>query len=136
MDIKFGVLMFKEIRERLESSRVRNITLLLQSFERKKDNVRYELPSFIGLKRCLNSTDVNQECESSTTSHSIILIQIKYLFSHSLLSTVMPATVNVYRLATFRNRFQASSLSKLSGFDVTQCNQNFRLSDQWRMHVG
>ena len=39
MDIKFGVLMFKEIRERLESFRVRNITFLLQSFERKKENV-------------------------------------------------------------------------------------------------
>ena len=36
---KFGVLMFKEIRERLESFRVRNITFLLQPFERKKENV-------------------------------------------------------------------------------------------------
>ena len=36
MDLKFGVLMFKEIRERLESFRVRNITLLLEPFERKK----------------------------------------------------------------------------------------------------
>ncbi|KAG5407891.1 hypothetical protein IGI04_014010 [Brassica rapa subsp. trilocularis] len=44
MDIKFGVLMFKEIRERLESFRVRNITFLLQSFERKKDNVKYFRP--------------------------------------------------------------------------------------------
>ena len=32
--------MFKEIRERLESFRVRNITFLLQSFERKKKNVQ------------------------------------------------------------------------------------------------
>ena len=39
MDIKFGVLMFKEIRERLESLRVRNITFLLQSFDKKKENV-------------------------------------------------------------------------------------------------
>ena len=39
IDIKFGVLMFKEIIERLESFRVRNITFLFQSFERKKDNV-------------------------------------------------------------------------------------------------
>ena len=38
-EFKFGVLMFKEIRERLESCRVGNITLLLQPFERKKDNV-------------------------------------------------------------------------------------------------
>ncbi|KAG5377978.1 hypothetical protein IGI04_025820 [Brassica rapa subsp. trilocularis] len=30
--------MFKEIRERLESFRARNITFLLQSFERKKEN--------------------------------------------------------------------------------------------------
>ena len=39
MDIKFGVLMFKEIRERLDSFRARNITFLLQSLERKKENV-------------------------------------------------------------------------------------------------
>ena len=39
MNIKFGVLMFKEIRERLESFRVRNITFILQSFERKKENL-------------------------------------------------------------------------------------------------
>ena len=39
MDIKFGVLMFKKIRERLESFRVRNITFLLQSFEKKKENL-------------------------------------------------------------------------------------------------
>ena len=36
---KFGVLMFKEIRERLKSFTVRNITFLLQPFERKKENV-------------------------------------------------------------------------------------------------
>ena len=36
---KFGVLTFKEIRERFESFRVRNITFLLQPFERKKENV-------------------------------------------------------------------------------------------------
>ena len=36
---KFGVLMFKEIRERLESFRVRNITFLMQAFERKEENV-------------------------------------------------------------------------------------------------
>ena len=39
MDLKFGVLMFKDIRERLESFRVRNITILLQPFESKKENV-------------------------------------------------------------------------------------------------
>ena len=38
MDIKFGVLMFKESRERLESFKVRNITFLLQPFARKKEN--------------------------------------------------------------------------------------------------
>ena len=36
---KFGVLMFKEIKERLKSFRVRNITFLLHPFKRKKENV-------------------------------------------------------------------------------------------------
>ncbi|KAG5411096.1 hypothetical protein IGI04_007415 [Brassica rapa subsp. trilocularis] len=44
MHLKFGVLMFKEIIERLKSFRVRNITFFfvffLQSFEGKKENVR------------------------------------------------------------------------------------------------
>lgn len=40
----------------------------------------------------------------------------------------MPATMNVHRLATFRDRLQPGSLFKLSGFDISQCNQNFRLS--------
>ena len=39
MDLKFDVLMFKEIREMLESFRVRNFTFLLQPFERNKENV-------------------------------------------------------------------------------------------------
>ena len=39
MDLKFGVLMFKEIKERFESFRVKNIIFLLQPFERKKNNV-------------------------------------------------------------------------------------------------
>ncbi|KAF2533088.1 hypothetical protein F2Q70_00031802 [Brassica cretica] len=40
----------------------------------------------------------------------------------------MPATMNVHRLATFRDRLQPGLLFKLSGFDISQCNQNFRLS--------
>ena len=40
MNLKFGVLMFKKIRERLGSFRVRNIIFLLQPFEKKKDNVQ------------------------------------------------------------------------------------------------
>ena len=39
MDLKFGFLMFKEIRERLERFRVRNITFFLQPFESKKEIV-------------------------------------------------------------------------------------------------
>ena len=35
----FDVYKFKEIRERLESFKMRNITFLLQPFKRKKDNV-------------------------------------------------------------------------------------------------
>ena len=36
IDIKFGVLKFKEIREKLESFRRRNITFLLLPFEKKR----------------------------------------------------------------------------------------------------
>ncbi|WZZ36577.1 hypothetical protein YC2023_019978 [Brassica napus] len=43
---KFGVLMFKKIRERLESFTVRNITFLLQPFERKKENVNSRRSEF------------------------------------------------------------------------------------------
>ena len=39
IDIKFGVYQFKEIRERLGSFRMRNITFLLQPFERRRENV-------------------------------------------------------------------------------------------------
>ena len=39
MDLKIDVLMFKEIREMLDSLKVRNITFLLQPFERNKENV-------------------------------------------------------------------------------------------------
>ena len=38
-EFKGGVLMFKEIRERLESFRVKKIIFLLQPFKRKKENV-------------------------------------------------------------------------------------------------
>ncbi|KAG5376523.1 hypothetical protein IGI04_041119 [Brassica rapa subsp. trilocularis] len=50
------------------------------------------------------------------------------LFSHSLQSTPKPATVNVHRLATFRDRLQAGLMFKLSGFDISRRNQKFRLS--------
>ena len=40
MEIMFCVLMFREVRERLESFKVKNITFLLQSFDRKKENVQ------------------------------------------------------------------------------------------------
>ncbi|KAG5406881.1 hypothetical protein IGI04_013000 [Brassica rapa subsp. trilocularis] len=47
---KFGVLMFKKIRERLKSFRVRNIIFLLQPFERKKENVLniFDIEDFLG----------------------------------------------------------------------------------------
>lgn len=43
-------------------------------------------------------------------------------------STPKPATVNVHRLATFRDRLQAGLMFKLSGFDISRRNQKFRLS--------
>ncbi|CAN6842033.1 unnamed protein product [Brassica oleracea] len=40
-------------------------------------------------------------------------------------SSLMPATVNFNRLPTFK----AGALFTISGFDVTRCNQNVRLTD-------
>ncbi|KAG2271268.1 hypothetical protein Bca52824_065823 [Brassica carinata] len=44
-------------------------------------------------------------------------------------ATVMPATVNVNRLAAHQTNFEAGSVYSLTGFEVTRCNQNYRLSD-------
>ena len=41
----------------------------------------------------------------------------------------MPATVNVNRLATHMPNLKSSSVYSLTVFDVTRCNQNYRLSD-------
>ena len=43
MDLKFGVWMFKETRETLESFKVRNNTFLLQPFERRKKMTKFSL---------------------------------------------------------------------------------------------
>ncbi|KAG5397303.1 hypothetical protein IGI04_019117 [Brassica rapa subsp. trilocularis] len=44
-------------------------------------------------------------------------------------STMMPATVSVNSLATHQPNLEAGSVYSLTGFDVTRCNQNYRLSD-------
>ncbi|KAG2280191.1 hypothetical protein Bca52824_051411 [Brassica carinata] len=44
-------------------------------------------------------------------------------------STMMPATVNVNRLATHLTNLEEGSVYSLTGFEVTHCNQNYRLSD-------
>ena len=41
MDIKFDVLMFKEIRERLESFRMRNIIVFVAAVWEEKENVNF-----------------------------------------------------------------------------------------------
>ncbi|XP_009129025.3 uncharacterized protein LOC103853810 [Brassica rapa] len=48
-------------------------------------------------------------------------------------STMMPATVNVNRLAIHMPNLKVGSLYSLAGFDVTRCNQNYRLSDSSMM---
>ncbi|WZY97612.1 hypothetical protein YC2023_069941 [Brassica napus] len=45
----------------------------------------------------------------------------------------MPATVNVNRLAIHMPNLKVGSLYSLAGFDVTRCNQNYRLSDSSMM---
>ncbi|KAF3588546.1 hypothetical protein F2Q69_00030958 [Brassica cretica] len=44
-------------------------------------------------------------------------------------ATMMPATVNVNRLAAHQTNFEEGSVYSLTGFEVTRCNQNYRLSD-------
>lgn len=42
---------------------------------------------------------------------------------------MMPATVNVNRLNAHRPNMEAGSVYSLTGFEVTRCNQTYRLSD-------
>ncbi|KAL0734296.1 hypothetical protein Bca4012_010506 [Brassica carinata] len=44
-------------------------------------------------------------------------------------TTMMAATVNVNQLPTHMPNMKAGSVYSLTGFDVTRCNQNYRLSD-------
>ncbi|KAJ0239611.1 hypothetical protein HA466_0232180 [Hirschfeldia incana] len=44
-------------------------------------------------------------------------------------STVLPTSVNVNRLAAHQSNLDAGSVYSLTGFEVTRCNQNYRLSD-------
>ncbi|CAN6998425.1 unnamed protein product [Brassica oleracea var. botrytis] len=48
-------------------------------------------------------------------------------------STMRPATVNVNRLAIHMPNLKVGLLYSLAGFDVTRCNQNYRLSDSSMM---
>ncbi|KAH0898799.1 hypothetical protein HID58_048367 [Brassica napus] len=43
-------------------------------------------------------------------------------------ATLMPATVNFHRLTTYKNLLKDGYMYSLSGFDITRCNQNCRLS--------
>ncbi|KAH0885114.1 hypothetical protein HID58_061210 [Brassica napus] len=44
-------------------------------------------------------------------------------------ATMMPASVNVNRLATHQTNLEAGTVYSLTGFEVTRCNQDYRLSD-------
>ncbi|RID48363.1 hypothetical protein BRARA_I04878 [Brassica rapa] len=44
-------------------------------------------------------------------------------------ATMMPATVNVNRRAAHQTNLEAGSVYSLTGFEVTSCNQDYRLSD-------
>ncbi|CAN6846703.1 unnamed protein product [Brassica oleracea] len=47
---------------------------------------------------------------------------------HCFEATLMPATVNFHRLTTYKNLLKDGYMYSLSGFDITRCNQNCRLS--------
>ncbi|KAJ0267336.1 hypothetical protein HA466_0011750 [Hirschfeldia incana] len=51
------------------------------------------------------------------------------LFFPCYQTTLMRATLTVHRLPTYNHLLKAGSIYSLSGFDVTQCNQNLRLSN-------
>ncbi|CAN6899504.1 unnamed protein product [Brassica oleracea] len=51
------------------------------------------------------------------------------LLDSQVISTMMPATIDVNRLATHRPNLKAGSVYSLTGFDVARCNPNYRLSD-------
>ncbi|KAF3545639.1 hypothetical protein DY000_02001571 [Brassica cretica] len=44
-------------------------------------------------------------------------------------STMMQATIYANRLSRFRSKLAAGTMFTISGFDVTRCAQNFRLTD-------
>ncbi|KAH0858964.1 hypothetical protein HID58_087225 [Brassica napus] len=54
---------------------------------------------------------------------------IRFFYLHVFQATLIHATVNVHHLTTFRHRLTAGSMFSVSRFDVTECNQNFMLSD-------
>ncbi|CAG7888602.1 unnamed protein product [Brassica rapa] len=57
------------------------------------------------------------------------LMGIDMIFVDAKVSSLMLATVNFNRLPTFRRRLKAGALFTISGFVVTRCNQNSRLTD-------
>ncbi|KAL0864280.1 hypothetical protein Bca101_043398 [Brassica carinata] len=44
-------------------------------------------------------------------------------------ATMLPATISVHRLETHRSNLKEGLVYSLTGFDVAQCNPNYRLSD-------
>ncbi|KAH0886296.1 hypothetical protein HID58_062392 [Brassica napus] len=68
------------------------------------------------------------ESSSRNMKRSGELMGIDMIFVNAK-SSLMPATVNFNRLPTFRRRLKAGALFTISGFDVTRCNQNVRLTD-------
>ncbi|KAF2541542.1 hypothetical protein F2Q68_00032493 [Brassica cretica] len=66
----------------------------------------------------------------SKTGRSSSTVQVRLLrFLAAMNATMIPATVNVNRLATHMPNLKSSSVYSLTVFDVTRCNQNYRLSD-------
>ncbi|KAF3532004.1 hypothetical protein DY000_02042736 [Brassica cretica] len=66
----------------------------------------------------------------SKTGRSSSTVQVRLLrFLVAMNATMIPATVNVNRLATHMPNLKSSSVYSLTVFDVIRCNQNYRLSD-------
>lgn len=86
--------------------------------------------SDLKIGRCSSTVQVRLlrlwEAKNVRRSCKLMGVDMLQLDSHA---TMMPATLNVNRLGTHRPNLNAGSTYSLTSFDVTRCNQNYRLSD-------
>ncbi|KAF3533276.1 hypothetical protein DY000_02038011 [Brassica cretica] len=75
-----------------------------------------------------NSSIFLSDLKPGRVSSTIQVPLLRFWKARNVRATIMQASVNVSRLATYGLYLRAGSMYSFTGFDVTQCNQNFRLS--------